>query len=62
MMNPVILYKIYKRNRLRKYGQIIADRIYARLQEEISEYEFDMLIQMGYLLNNYCIYKGVYLS
>jgi hypothetical protein len=62
MKKLYIKYRMNKRSKIRSICQRLANKIIIILANNPTQYERDMFTDMGYKLNNFCLYQGIRLK
>jgi hypothetical protein len=62
MKKIIIIYKLAKRNFIRKILQNLADKTYQALKETNNQYEFDYYLKLAASINGYAILYNIHLK
>ena len=62
MKKVIIIYKLAKRNMIRKFLQNLADKTYQALKNTDNQFEFDYYMNMAAAINGYAILYNIHLK
>lgn len=62
MKKVIIIYKLAKRNIIRKFLQNLADKTYQALKNTNNQFEFDYYMNMAASINGYAILYNIHLK